>query len=284
MEDILVDYHIARAMADDAMGNEGQGRYVQGLYLEAVLKKHGVTKEEFDSSLVYYYTRADRFDAIYKRVAERLEERALVMGASESDIGKYAALDANGDTANIWADRPNLMLMPVPPYNRRSFEIPADTTYERGDSFLFQFMSEFLYQDGTKSCTVYLSFHYADTIITRNQNIHSTGLNQLRMPSHDADLEAIKGYFFVGEGSEYSTTTRMLFLSSIQFIRFHKEKPKKEDEKNQKNSLPQDSVAHRLVSDSLSFGDSVRGSQEMVSIERGTIKHRVAQRDSVRRT
>ena len=282
MEDILVDYHLARAMSDDAISNDGEGRYVQTLYLEAVLKKHGVTREDFDSSLVYYYTRADHFEDIYKRVAERLEEQALVMGASESEIGKYASLDATGDTANIWADRPNLMLMPIPPYNRRSFEVLVDTTFQQGDSFLLQFMSEYLYQDGSRTCTCYLAFHYTDTIITRNLRVQTAGLNQLRIPSHDAELQAIKGYFFAGEGTERATTTRMLFLSNIQFIRFHQEK-KQEDEDIQKDSLPQDTVAQRNGTDSVGRGDTVGRSIELVPAERGTGPHRMVMRDSVAR-
>ena len=279
MEDILVDYHLARAMADDAMSNDNQERYVHGLYLEVVLRKHGVTREEFDSSLVYYYTRADRFNDIYKRVAERLEEQALVMGASESEIGKYVSLDANGDTANVWSDRPNIMMMPVPPYNRRSFEVMVDTTFRQGDSFLFLFMSEYLYQDGAKTSTAYLALHYTDTIITRYLRLQPTGLNRLRIPAHDAELESIKGYFFVGEGTERTTTTRILFLNNIQFIRFHKEK-KIEDENIKKDSLPSDSVAGRVVTDSISHRDSIGGSDEMVPADRGTGPHRMVVRDS----
>ena len=62
-------------------------------------------KAEFDSSLVYYYKRADRFVDIYTKVSERLEEQALLLGATEGEIGKYASLNATGDTANIWAER-----------------------------------------------------------------------------------------------------------------------------------------------------------------------------------
>ncbi|MBO7110238.1 MAG: DUF4296 domain-containing protein, partial [Prevotella sp.] len=80
MEDILVDYYMAQAMAQQANNSQGEREYNTAMYIEAVLKKHGVTKAEFDSSLVYYYTRADRFDAICKRVSERLDEQALTQG------------------------------------------------------------------------------------------------------------------------------------------------------------------------------------------------------------
>lgn len=280
MEDILVDYHLARAMSDQEMNRNGGSNYVCGLYLEAVLRKHGVTQAEFDSSLIYYYTRADRFDDIYKRVAERLEEQALVMGASEGEIGKYASLDASGDTANIWPERPQLMLLTVPPYNRRNIEVAVDSTFEQGDSFLFQFMSEFMFQDGMRTAIGYLALQYSDTLMTRTVRISTSGLNQLRIPGHEADLQSIRGYFFCGEGAERTTTTRLLFLSNIQFIRFHKKQVNNEnkDKETPKDSLSSDSVAGRLAADTISPRITGRASGEMLSIDTGTTVHRMAER------
>ena len=68
MEDILVDYHMAKAMAEHADEEYGNRSYQQALFIEAVMQKHGVTKAEFDSSLVYYYRRADRFTEIYEHI------------------------------------------------------------------------------------------------------------------------------------------------------------------------------------------------------------------------
>ena len=129
MEDILYDYYVSQGMADLPNDNSRDREYQRDLYFNIVLKKYGLTRAEFDSSMVYYYTRADRFDAVMQRVAERLEEQALVMGASEGEIGKYATYNATGDTANVWSDRTSALLLPVPPYNRWEFSIEADSTY-----------------------------------------------------------------------------------------------------------------------------------------------------------
>jgi hypothetical protein len=241
------------------------------------MKKHNITQEQFDSSLTYYYSRADRFDDIYRRVYQRLDEENTLLGISEGEIGKYAALKADGDTANIWTDRPHLLLLTMPPYNRRNIEVNVDSTFRRRDSFLFQFMSDFMYQDGARTAVAYVAFEYTDTVITKVLRISTSGLNQMRVYERDADLVSIKGYFFAGEGAERSTTTRMLFLDNIQFIRFHKEK-KKEDEINQKDSLSSDSLARRLVTDTLSRGDSIRGGDEVLSSDTGAAFHRVAPR------
>ena len=66
MEDILYDYHVAQAM-----GREGQKNslpYDENGYFQAVLRKYQVTEAEFDSSLVYYYSHAERLKKIYKNV------------------------------------------------------------------------------------------------------------------------------------------------------------------------------------------------------------------------
>lgn len=283
MEDILVDYHLVRALAHNSDVPYDSIPFFQAKCLQSVFRKHGVTQEQFDSSMVYYYTRADRFQAIYKRVAERLEERALILGATEGEIGKYASLNATGDTANIWADRTRMAMMPIPPYNRWDFRLDVDSTYQRGDSFLLQFMSDYVYQDGSKNGVVYLACTYEDdngrdTTISRNLHFLSSGITQLNIPAYDdGDLKELRGFFYLGDGNDRSTTVRLLFLSNVQFIRFHKK-----HEETKKDSLSQDSASagdgEPNLADSLSPGDSVRGSRPVVPLDSGAAADRVVPR------
>ncbi len=222
MEDILVDYQLARAMAMYEQQSGDAREYSSALYMEAVLKKHGVTKAEFDSSLVWYYTRADRFDEVSKRVAERLEEMALVQGASEGEIGKYAQYNATGDTANVWADRTTALLLPMPPYNRWEFNIQADSTYRCGDQLMLMFLSDYMFQTGAKNGLVYMAVEYDDTVVSRNLRFSVTGITQLRVPEDtQRRIKAVKGYFYLDGGPDKTTATRILFLNNVQLIRFH---------------------------------------------------------------
>ena len=167
MEDILVEYHLARAIAQREGGTYEETNYREALYIESVLKKYGYTKEQFDSSLMYYYKRADRFDDIYRRVADRLEEQALLLGATEGEIGMYASYDNTGDTANIWADRAMLAMMPLPPYNHWDFQVEVDSSFRKNDSFMMQFMADYMFQDGTRDAILYVSVTYDnDTTIS----------------------------------------------------------------------------------------------------------------------
>ena len=271
MEDILVEYHLAKAMAMEGVLPQHNSSYNQALFMASVLAKHGVTQAEFDSSLVYYYTRSDRFDPIYKRVAERLEEMALSLGATEGDIGKYANYNATGDTANIWPDRVTALMLPSPPYNIWQFSIEADTTFRRGDQLMMQFMSDYMYQTGTKAGLVYMAVEYEDTVVSRNLHFSVSGISQLRLSGLDDRVpKAVKGFFYLGQGNDATTAARMLFLSNVQLIRFHTQH---EEETIPQDSIAPDSIGGRQLPDSVGGGDTLRAGTRLLPANRGIAPH-----------
>lgn len=223
MEEILYDYHIGQAMAQLEDGETEQRNYDRMVNMAAVLKKHGVTKAEFDSSLVYYYTRSDRFQKIYKRVAERLSDEALSLGASEGEVERYSSLSMSGDTANIWSGNRMQVLMPFAPYNYVGFRQKADTTYRKGDSFLLTLTAEFMYQSGSKDAVTCLTLKLDnDSIISRVNRVTVSGLNQIRVNIADSlAVKEVYGYFYLGKGNDHSSTLKLMFLRNIQLIRFH---------------------------------------------------------------
>lgn len=226
MEDILYDYHIGQAVAQLEDGSVDVRNYDRTLYMAAVLKKHGVTMAEFDSSLVFYYTRSDRFVKMYQRVADRLSKEALSLGASEGEVERFSSLSANGDTANVWSGNRSAVLMPYTPYNLLTFRQEIDTTYHKGDSFLFNLMVDFMYQTGTKDGVACLTARLEnDSIISRVNHVTVSGNNQLRLNIDDSlAVKELYGYFYLGKGSDQSSTLKLMFLKNIQLIRFHKRK------------------------------------------------------------
>lgn len=248
MEDILVDYHLARAMA---LNTKNSG-IEEEVYLDAVLKKHGVDRAQFDSSLVYYYIRADRFAKVYERVKNRLDDKALALGATEGEIGKYASLNTSGDTANIWRDQNQVMLTVLPPYNRMDFVIEADSTFLPGDNLLLQFMADFVFQDGMKDAVVYLVAEYPDTMITVQRSFTYSGLIQTRLDGREGKTaKRIAGFFYLGGGNQPSTTMKLLFLNNLQLIRFHRQHV------DEQPKIKKDSLASGV--DAAAPSDSARG-------------------------
>lgn len=249
MEDMLYDYHVAQAMArEDRSSN--QLDQTRTKYFLAVLKKHGVTEADFDSSLVYYYSHIDYLKNIYSRVNERLSDEAKSLGASVGEIGKYSQYSATGDTANIWKEATDVLLMPRPTMNRFDFTLKADTSFLKGDSFMFQFMSEYLWQAGSKDAVVCLVTKYeGDSIIQTANHVSVSGLAQIRVPANTkSKLKELRGFIYLSDGGDDTDLRRMMFISQIQLIRFHNKELAKND------SIKTDSIK----TDSLQRGSDTR--------------------------
>lgn len=242
MEDILYDYHVAQAMSKTKGGSDYD--YNRQLYFDAVLEKHGVNKADFDSSLVYYYSHADKFREIYSRVSDRLSEEAKLLGASVGDINRYSQYSATGDTANIWSDASDVLLVPRPTQNRFDFTIKVDTTFKVGDSFMFQFMSEYLYQSGAKDAIVCIVTKYeGDSIIQIANHVSVSGLAQIRVPANrEKMLKEMRGFIYLNDGGDLSETRKMMYISQLQLIRFHSKEILKPDETAKKDTLQTDSL------------------------------------------
>lgn len=259
MEDILYDFHVSQAMAKEACN--GNYDYKKNLYFQAVLKKYDVSEAVFDSSLVYYYSHADRLKKIYLRVAERLNDDAKVLGASVGDIGKYSQYSESGDTANIWKYESYMMLMPKPTVNRFDFHVDADTSFYKGDSFMFQFLSDFVYQSGVREAVVCLVAKYeGDSIVQTSSRISTAGMTQLRIPRYrEGTLKEMNGFILLNGNEEDNDIRKLMFISQIQLIRFHHHKEQddqKNSPENKTDSLPRtpdspgrtpDTTSHRTI-------------------------------------
>ena len=240
MEDILYDYYLSREMAQKPSG-EGNSSYLRTLYYKAVLKKHGVTEAEFDSSLVYYYGHADDFAKIYSRVSDRMQEYGKSLGVNTNGMGgTLTQYSATGDTANIWRGATSVMLLPVAPYNRFDFEIKADTSFHKGDSFMLTFMTNYLYQQGTKDATAYVDVKYSnDSIASFSTQISVSGQSQLRvMENRNHDIKNIRGFIYLNRGNDESETVKLMFIDNIQFVRFHKNESKDTQDSRPPSAAP----------------------------------------------
>lgn len=221
MEDLIFDYHLAQGIAGQESGNS---EYNRRLAFEVVLKEHGYTQAEFDSSLVYYYTRADRFQEVYRNVQKRLNDEAEKYGAAVRDIQNFASTSLSGDTVDVWAGDRMVMLVNDRPYHLYKFSQKADTTFHAGDSFIMTFYTTWLMQNGNRQATAYLAVTYANDSTTKAYNtISSTGSTTLRIPYCKEPVKEIKGFIMCGmrPGSDDNASSLcVLSLNNIQLARF----------------------------------------------------------------
>ena len=188
-----------------------------------MLKKHGLTQAEFDSSLVYYYTRADRFQEIYKHVLERLNTEAEKYGAAVGDV-QIAAASLSGDTADVWKGDRALLLFNDRPYHLYQFAQKADTAYRAGDSFMLSMNTTWLMQQGNRQASVYMAVTYAnDSTVKQYSTVSSSGITTLRIPYCKERVKEIKGFVMCGMRPSTDPTSNLclLFVNNIQLFRFH---------------------------------------------------------------
>ncbi len=261
MEDILYDYHIGQAIAKSENRVEMRD-FEKTKYFLAVLHKHGVKQADFDSSMVYYYSHLPQLKSIYTEVNQKIADEAKELGATVGAINRYSQYSTTGDTANIWKGATDLMLMPRPTMNRYDFTVKVDSSFYTGDSFMFQFMSEYIWQSGMKDMVVCLIAKYeGDSIIQTASHISVSGLSQIRIPANKENrLKEMRGYIYLGKGNgEDDNARKMLFINQIQLIRFHNKEEKKDDASGTKNDeSTNDTKPNHDKTDSMQRGDNAR--------------------------
>lgn len=232
MENILYDYHIALAMAQEQYHDEEERLAYEKAYKLAVLRKYDVSEENFEASMQYYMRHTKRLHEIYERISERLEKEAVAQGVSEGEINQLGANVASGDTTDIWVGEKAVVLMKQPPYNSYSFIVKADTSFHKGDRITLRFDTQYLMQDGSRDAVVVLAMRLAnDSVVTQYQHMMSNSRQTLLISdTKHQGIKEIRGYFMLAPETETSTTLRMLFLSDIRMTRVHEEAMKKDDE------------------------------------------------------
>ena len=151
MTEVLYDYHLAQAMADWVRGD---GTDSNQPLLDAVFAKHGITEEEFDSSLVWYNAHASDLKDIYDELQERftLESQKLQLVMGENQLAALAT--ESGDTTNLWNGPALLILRDTPLSNLEKYSVKGDSIFRTADRFILSgdviFMSEERYSQDTR--------------------------------------------------------------------------------------------------------------------------------------
>lgn len=221
-ENILYDFHLADAMAEDE--NTGQtDSYTMALNRMAVLKKHGISQADFDSSLVYYVRHADRLHKIYEDLSKRFSDEALSLGASANDLSRYGNLKSERDTSNLWSGATSYVLTAVTPYNVITFNITADSTYHKGDKIIFSFDTDFIYQSGSREGKALLAVEYKnDSISSKTVSITSNSNYSIMVDDGNRlGIKSIRGFIYLHDSDKANRGSDLRIMSAynIRLIR-----------------------------------------------------------------
>ena len=227
MEDLLYDYHLAQAMAEASHDSVDIRRRS---YVLAVFDKYGVTEAEFDTSMIWYSSHATYLKDIYARIGRRLDDQLSALGASVRN-DQFAGLDAQGDTANIWNDKTFVVLKPTFGSDTFAFSYEADSTFARGDVFMWRMGVRYISRGALNDAyaALYVQFDNDSTAgITRR--LYTNNDVQLRITCDTAlTIRRVGGFlYYPNKASERSA--RLMVAGNMMLVRMHRHlEPRKPD-------------------------------------------------------
>lgn len=194
LEAVLYDYHLTQMIVDDLPYNQ---RYKKDLYFGYVYDKHGVTKAEVDSSLVYYARYPEGLSEIYVNLSQRIEADLKRMEAEDKPMTVRGAKAVVGDSVDLWYDV-RLVQMTSSPLakNRYLFTIPTDSNFKAGDCLTWSGKALFL-QSGVDSLNRYLHLNLRvkymnDSIVSADTLLYASGNFSIAV-SDSAVVKSIDG-------------------------------------------------------------------------------------------
>lgn len=221
MEDLLYDYHLAQVVTSDYSSNS----YEKKLHVSYVFEKHGTTKEQFDSSLVWYTRYPKQMVRIYSNLEKRLTAELEVMGNSEEMLADIANAEMmQRDTVNLWRGTSVKLLSSAPLVNRFTFDYTADSTYVSGDSLVLAFSARFV---PSKVDSLDCHAHAALLVEYTDKSIGSAGVqldkNGLYAVGVARDFErsisAVRGFVYYADND--TSCVAKLLLGDIAVKRIH---------------------------------------------------------------
>lgn len=233
MADIMYDYHIAEALHNThPTGDTISVRAYQAY----ILKKYKVSQADFDSSLVYYTRHTKLLEDVYDKIAERLNNESALYGGSQLTLGDE--ITNNSDTSNVWQSSPIQILSPYLSFNRKTFEIKADTSYHEGDKIILDFDTKFIYQDGVRDGSAVIAVTYSNDSVEVLSNSLMSSTHYHMQINNDGRLKikSIRGYFLhnntKNQNLSSKTTLKMLLITNIKLIRLHTKRTEPSNNKN----------------------------------------------------
>lgn len=218
MENVLYDYHIARAMGEEVPYNES---YKRLLYIESVFKKQGITQAEFDSSMVWFSRNPEVITKIYEKVNLRLK-------AESNAINHLIAMRDNkpkeslpGDSVDVWVWQRVYQLTGMPLANKILFTLPSDTNFHAGDTLRWNI--RFCFHNGVpdslRAPLMAMQVKYKnDSVITGILKVKNTGIGTITLFADTLiKMKEVRGFIYYPP----QKSSHPLLIEHVSLIRYH---------------------------------------------------------------
>ena len=182
MEDVLFDIHIADAAIGDNyrdFSNEGKKRELYA----GVFKKHGITQEQFDTSLVWYGRHLDKYLDIYSNLDKRYTVLADSINAKIEHQNKPAIL-SDSNRIYLWKRSEAFTLTPL--FGKNIIDFNLDTVQLSSKEYYEFAFNTLGVSDSTAGPSVTFGIGFPDTVFVERKKITDNGLFTIALPPADS--------------------------------------------------------------------------------------------------
>jgi hypothetical protein len=178
MADIMYDVNLAEAEINDNHQIFGHNNEKKQELLNSIFKKHKITRQEFDTSLVWYNAHMET----YFKICDRVNKRYVAgMDLLQKKIDEEARLLAKLNRVNIFEGEPGFFLQAASQL-QNSISLKVDSfEWNRGDNLEITF--DILGLDKGMKPELLCYVLCEDTIIFEKEKIQSNGSFLKSMPS-----------------------------------------------------------------------------------------------------
>lgn len=137
MAQLLADIHIGES-AIAANSRQFPTDSAKRAFLQSIYMKHGVTREEVDSSMSWYGYNMDKYMEVYDRTVEILEERlekAQDLAGSSAEGLTEVSTELEGDSVDVWPGIRTRRFATTMPNEIITFSLNSDRNWEKGDVY-----------------------------------------------------------------------------------------------------------------------------------------------------
>ena len=217
MENVLYDFHIAKAMGEEVPYNES---YKRVLYIESVYKKHGITQADFDTSMVWYARHPDALTKVYEKVNQRLK-------TERDGINHLIALRDNkpkeslpGDSIDVWIGRHIYHLTEMPLNNKLAITLPSDTNFKDRDTLRWTVRFRFLNgtPDSLHAPLMAMQVLYAKDTLNDMLKIKQSGTETISLFADTLGaIKEIRGFIYYPA----QLSAQSILADRISLMRYH---------------------------------------------------------------
>ncbi len=218
MEQVLYDYHIARAVGEEFASGEN---YRRQLFVEDAFRKNGITQAEFDISMTWFARYPQHLIPIYEKVNKRLREKRDGIGQLIAMRNEKPKDTAPGDSVDVWMWQRVYALPGTPLDNRISFHLPSDTNFQARDTL--RWTIRFRFPEGVPD-TLHAPLmamqvaYEKDSVISTWQHVDTAGVHTLTLFADTLGaIKEVSGFVYMPSQPDSGT----LLADHIMLMRYH---------------------------------------------------------------